>query len=379
MSLAMSGVSAMAQQEINPAARMMESPEVHGDSVTFRIFAPSAKAVNVAARFVSDDKAMTLGENGVWTKTVKVTKPDLYSYAFEVDGVRVIDPLNVFVARDVNTLSNIFIAGSDSLVDMYRVSDVAHGTVTHVWVDTPKEKVARRTSIYTPAGFDATSAKRYPVLYLLHGMGGDEEAWLTLGRAAQIADNLIARGLAEPMIIVMPNGNISQTAAPGETVTDGNFTQPQFYLPRTMDGGFEESFGDLVSWVDAHYPTLTDREHRAVAGLSMGGFHSLFITLNYPELIGSMGMFSAAIYHGEDQPSAIYKDFDKKLDVLKNTNNYVAIGSDDFLFDENKRFKSALNQRAINYVNVVSDGGHEWTNWRKYLVDFLPRLFNSGK
>ena len=137
------------------------------------------------------------------------------------------------------------------------------------------------------------SGKEYPVLYLLHGIGGDENAWSELGRAAQILDNLIAQGKAEPMLVVMTNGNISQEACPGET-SEG-FRVPTMMLPKTMEGSFETAFPDVVKFVEKTYRVKKDKAHRAIAGLSMGGFHSLFISINNPDTFDYVGLFSAAV------------------------------------------------------------------------------------
>lgn len=206
------------------------SPEIHPDkTVTFRLKAPKAVRVQVTGDFLPVQKIQTPqgemeipgyadlqeGKDGVWEYTTpEPLVPELYSYVFMVDGLRMNDPSNVYLTRDVVTLSNIFIVGGDR-ADLYRVNDVPHGTVSKVWYDCPTLGMKRRLTVYTPAGYEH-SGKRYPVFYLLHGMGGDEQAWTELGRAAQILDNLIAQGKAEPMIVVMTNGNASQEAAPGE-------------------------------------------------------------------------------------------------------------------------------------------------------------------
>lgn len=166
------------------------------------------------------------------------------------------DPSNVYQIRDVATVTSIFIVGGGQ-ADLYKVNDVPHGTVSKVWYDSPSLGMRRRMTVYTPAGYENNGKARYPVLYLLHGMGGDEQAWMELGRASQILDNLIAQGKAKPMIVVMPNGNASQEAAPGET--SNGLVQPQFNLPKTMDGTYETSFPEIIEYVDSHYRTIRKR------------------------------------------------------------------------------------------------------------------------
>ena len=166
-----------------------------------------------------------------------------------------------------------------------------HGTVRKVWYDSPTAGLQRRMTVYTPAGYE-TSKRSYPVLYLLHGMGGDEDAWDELGRATQILDNLIAEGKAEPMVVVMPNGNISQEAAPGEGSKGLVVATTQY--PKTMDGNFEKAFPDIIRFVEKVYRVKKDKANRAIAGLSMGGFHSIYTALNNPDTFDYIGLFSAA-------------------------------------------------------------------------------------
>jgi enterochelin esterase family protein len=206
--------------------------------------------------------------------------------------------------------------GGDARTDLYKVNKVAHGTVSKVWYDSPTAGITRRLTVYTPAGYE-NSGKDYPVLYLLHGIGGDENAWSELGRAAQILDNLIAQGKAEPMLVVMTNGNISQEACPGET-SEG-FKVPTMMLPKTMEGSFETAFPDVVNFIEKTYRVKKDKAHRAIAGLSMGGFHSLFISINNPDMFGYIGLFSAAVDQQQADPNGfpnIYADRDKKIDNL---------------------------------------------------------------
>ena len=285
----MLATSTFAQQALWGGSKIV-SPEVNSDNtVTFRFAAPKAIKVQVTGDFLPTKKIQTPfgefdgpgvadlkeGKDGIWEFTSDVLAPELYSYSFIVDGLQVKDPANVYMNRDVNSVTNIFII-KGGRGDLYSVNEVPHGTVSKVWYDSPGLGMKRRMTVYTPAGYEDNTKNRYPVFYLLHGMGGDEEAWMDLGRASQILDNLIAEGKAKPMIVVMTNGNASQEAAPGQSAL--GLQQPSMQLPKTMDGEFEAAFPDVVNYIDSHYRTIRKKESRAIAGLSMGGFHSLHIS-----------------------------------------------------------------------------------------------------
>lgn len=257
------------------------SPEINPDNtVTFRFQAPDAKEVKItgdwmpAQGWTPGSEAMKKGEKGIWTFTTGVLPSDLYNYSFIADGIKCTDPNNVYMIRDVATVTNILIVGGGK-GDLYKVNNVAHGSVTRRWYNSPSLGITRRITIYTPAGYE-TGKESYPVLYLLHGMGGDEEAWINLGRTSQILDNLIAQGKALPMIVVMPNGNVAQEAAPGESSL--GFYKPTMQLPNTMDGKYEETFGDIIKFIESNYRVVPGKSGRAIAGLSMGGYHSLHIS-----------------------------------------------------------------------------------------------------
>ena len=283
----------------------------------------------------------------------------MYRYNYIVDGLTIADPANVFEVRDACTVFNYFLVPGEGS-RLYEINDVDHGTVAKVWYDSPALGMKRRMSIYTPPGYETSGDRRYPVLYLLHGMGGDEEAWLTQGRAAQILDNLIAEGAVEPMIVVMPNGNASQEAAPGET--HFGLVPPTVALPHTMDGAFEEAFPDIIAYVDRTYRTKADKQHRAIAGLSMGGFHSLHTSKQYPDMFDYVGLFSAAI-NPRVEGSEIYKDREAKLrrqfaDAPKLY--WIAIGKDDFLYKDNEAYRKALDDMGVKYEYHKSAGGCIW-------------------
>lgn len=368
-------INAQAQQALWGVPQVI-SPEINQDNtVTFRLKAPDAREVSVTGDFVAGGKAsLVKAADGMWEFTTEALAPELYLYNYIVDGLTITDPSNVYMIRDVCTVFNYFIVPGEE-TEFYKVSDVDHGTVSQIWYDSPTLGMKRRMSVYTPAGYEKGKEK-YPVLYLLHGMGGDEGAWMSLGRASQILDNLIAQGKVKPMIVVMPNGNASQEAAPGET--HFGLVPPTIALPQTMEGTFETAFPDIVKFVDKTYRTKADKSHRAIAGLSMGGYHSCHISKQYPELFDYVGLFSAAIQPREKNDSPIYKGGEAKLKAqfaAKPKLYWIAIGDKDFLYDENKEFRKLLDKGGYPYEYVETDGGHTWKNWRNYLVTFTQKLF----
>jgi Enterochelin esterase and related enzymes len=382
-------LSAFAQQAIWGGQDIV-SPEIkENNTVTFRFHAPNADKVQITGDFLPTRKVntpfgeadepviedLTKGEGGLWTYTTPQPLPsELYSYSFIVDGLKVTDPNNIYLNRDVASLTNIFIIKGQQ-GDLYSVNDVPHGTVARYWYDSPTLEMKRRLTVYTPAGYEK-GTETYPVFYLLHGMGGDEEAWVTLGRTIQIMDNLIAQGKAKPMIVVMPNGNVSQDAAPGESSKGMN--KPNFQLPRTMDGGMEESFPDIVKFVESTFRVDKQKSSRAIGGLSMGGFHSLHISKEYPDLFDYVGLFSAAILPRDGAESHIYANQDEKLKVQfgKNPKLYwIAIGTTDFLYEANTNYRKMLDEKGYKYIYRESGEGHIWKNWRIYLSEFAPMLF----
>ena len=362
-------LSAWSQETVAVNTGNIVSPELNETerTVTFRMFAPKAEEVTVEADFfgrtkmqtplgtveVPERKAMTRDTTGVWSLTVEMPNPD-----------------------DIATYTNYFLVDGE-LSANYFVREVPHGTVSKVWYPSPNLGMERRRmTVYTPAGYE-DGTERYPVLYLLHGAGGDENAWSELGRAVQILDNLIAQGKAKPMIVVMPNGNGAQEAAPGEY--PNSMYKPSFMNPKTMEGSFEVAFSDIMEYVKSHYRTIDNKAHRAIAGLSMGGFHSLYISANNPGWFDYVGLFSAAINReAKGENSFIYADLETKLASQFSESPklyFIGIGTADFLYQDNVNYRKLLDQHGYQYEYMETDGGHIWSNWRKYLNHFLPELF----
>ena len=360
-----------AQGFFAPAAN---SPEITKDgSVTFKVKAAGADTV----RLIIDTRVDTLMKhtgNETWSITLRNLEPDLYMYHYIIDGMKVLDNENANVLRDVKNVMNTFVLDpkGDSPV---AVHDVPHGEVRAVWYDSPTLGMKRRMMIYLPPGYEE-SRQKYPVFYLLHGTGGDETVWLEQGHAAQVFDNLIANGQAEPMIVVMPNGHTDTPAAPG--MGPDNNEQPTFAHKQWMEGTFETSFNDIINWVDSHYRTRPVKRYRAIAGLSMGGYHSLYISANQPEDFAYVGLFSAAIGRMDKGKSKIYDDLESKLITQFKQHPrlyWMGIGKDDFLYKDNAEFRQLLDKNRLRYTYHESGAGHEWANWRDYLVIFTQLLF----
>ncbi len=410
-------------------------PTVNADkTVTFTIEAPNAKEVKIEGSFLPKVKQVktpmgTFGKSQQpdmqkkgkqWTYVSSALESELYTYNFIVDGMRMLDPENTNVIRDVAEYSNCFFVG-DGIADNYMVKDVPHGTVSKVWYPSSWEGMSqRRMTVYTPPQYEDSPSVRYPVLYLLHGSGGDENAWTEAGRAAQILDNLMAQGRIAPMIVVMPNGLTDWQAAPGESTAYNR--EPSAMNVSSMMGRFENTFAnDIVKYVDAHYRTLATQDKRAIAGLSLGGLHTIFISANNPTMFGYVGLFSAQTTNTmtdgrlkrlgkvatglqkmmNKMPSLqdtaigdkigdvstrftsgdmdIYGNVDEKLKTQFASSGlklyYIAVGRDDFVMKLNTDWRKKLDTAHYKYIYHETDGAHSWENWRKYLVDFLPRIF----
>ena len=366
MALTMSG-----QGYLSPS---VNSPDITKDgTVTFRVKAANADTV----RLVIDSRLDTLMKhtgNETWSITLRGLEPDLYMYYYIVDGMKVIDNENAHTLRDVKSVMNTFVLDPQGDCPV-AVHNVPHGEVRAVWYDSPTLGAKRRMMIYLPPGYEE-SRQRYPVFYLLHGSGGDETVWLEQGRAAQVLDNLIASGKAVPMIVVMPNGNVDEQAASNMSAL-GN-VQPTFAHKNWMDGTFEQSFSDIMNWVDKNYRTRTGKRYHAIAGLSMGGYHSLYISANQPDDFAYVGLFSPAISRMDQGKCTIYDDLEGKLvNQFKQRPKvyWLGIGEKDFLYKDNAEFRKLLDKNRLRYTYHESGAGHEWANWRDYLVIFTQLLF----
>src|SRR5207248_2160753 len=318
----------------------LRSLEIHPDrTVTFRLLVPKAAEVTLNGSWDNGiNLKMTKDDAGVWSTTIGPLAPQLWGYWFMVDGVKALDPNNAETQRDGARYDNLLmISGAES--EWWDFKDVPHGTVQSVWYPSPTLKLAnRRMMVYTPPGYE-TSTQKYPVLYLLHGGGGDEDAWLTMGRANIIMDNVIAAGKAKPMIVVMPNGNATQSVSQGfgygPTPAPQSVTAPapppvqaaqaaqgaggrgaapgagRGGPPQPYAGSYPESLvKDVIPFVEKRFRVLAAKDDRAIAGLSMGGGHTLAATNNNPGTFAYIGVFSS-------RPRKIVETLQKQLEDVK--------------------------------------------------------------
>jgi enterochelin esterase-like enzyme len=358
-------------QEINrQQGPQFDSPEIAADhSVTFKVHSANAQTITINGSWMGYGETLDLkkGAEGVWSVSVGPLEPSLYHYNFFIDGVSAIDPKNAHALRDgVRYASMLIVPGEAS--EKFEINNVPHGTLSKVWYDSPSLKLYRRMYVYTPPGYESSNEK-YPVFYLLHGGGGDEDAWTSLGRANYIMDNLIAEGKAKPMIIVMTNGNAFQTSSLQTEPDAPELTRENY---RQYSGLFEKSLvQDVIPFIEKNYRVKASKENRAIAGLSMGGGHTVTATTEYPNVFGYIGVFSAGLFDAN-------ADMEEKFVALKlsGINKYwVGVGKDDFVMESTKRLRNVLDKTSIAYEYHESSGGHTWANWRDYLSIFAPECF----
>ena len=345
------------------------SPEVQNDSVTFRLKADYATVVKLSGSWMPNPWGgtidMTRGENNVWEVTIPLPEPEIYTYNFIADGVSVNDPQNVMVQRDGSRyLSMLLVDGERT--ENYKSAE-QRGTISHPWYDSKILGINRRLTVYTPYGYEANPKAKYPVLYLLHGAGGDEEAWSSMGRTAQILDNLIAKGLAKPMIVVMPNGNPNQQAAQtfGLPTTEMDWRNPD-----NRNNYVRSLVEEIVPFIEKNYRTVAKKSHRAIAGLSMGGGHTIAASGMYPNVFDYICPLSMGANKSEELSAQLQgiKKAGYKL-------YWLACGNTDFLFENANELDAALTANGLEHTYFVSEGGHVWANWRLYLNTFAPLLF----
>ena len=379
---------------------VVSSPVVDSDNkVTFKIYAPKADSVTVRGDF-GDPAQMTKDEQGVWSVTVGPIQPEMYGYSFNVDGIILLDPSNPLNNHSSMMNQNILIVPGEGS-DLYVVKDVPHGTVSKVWYDSPVLDMRRRMVVYTPPGYE-TSRDKYPVFYVIHGGGGDEENWLYMGRVPQIFDNLIAEGKIKPMIVVMPNGNASQAAAP-DAAPASQRSNREFPSPKAVPGapgagGFagigpvysEETLSEIAeeyvksigAFIDKNYRVLPGPQNRAITGLSMGGGHAFFTGIKYLGYYGWVGEFSSSLFGGlnntgftYDLDTAISGAFKNPANINKKLNLlYISCGREDSRITATKGMREALGSRGIEVVYTDWPGTHEWKVWRRALADMAMRI-----
>ena len=357
---ALSMISSLsAQAAEKPAAAEVESPEIHPDhQVTFRLVAPTASKVKLRG-IKREPVKMKQGKHGVWSATVGPIAPGIYGYSFVVDGDVMLDPSNPEIKpeRDPDE-SELEIPASTPLLTQWQ--EVPHGTVHLNDYFSPTLKRVRHLRIYTPPGYETEPDKRWPVLYLMHGTGDTEATWTEFGRANYISDNLIARQLCQPAIIAMPDGHAYLHDEEGDSL-------------RNLEAMEADVLKAVMPFVDHLYRTVPDANHRAICGLSMGGFQSMFIGLRNQGTFAWVAGMSAYVPDVEKVCATALEN-----PAATNANLRLfwhQIGRDDFLLADQRKFEAALEQHGIQRQFRVTEGDHDWDTWRGYLADLLPVLF----
>ncbi|MBR4064277.1 MAG: esterase [Tidjanibacter sp.] len=380
---ALSATLSLNAQELQNFTRRQPvvSPEVTDSTVIFRLSAPYATEVSVSPSWLGYGPEaqqmgkMTRGDGGVWSVALPRPESELYTYTFTVDGVSTLDPVNIFVQRDgTRFMSAVLIEGGTA--DLYK-ERIGGGDLEQVWYKDSTNDMTRRMYVYTPAGYDPKDKRtKYPVLYLLHGGGGDEDAWSTLGRTRQIMDNLIAEGKATPMLVVMPNGNPSEYAARTQMLP----TKQGLTFASGFDN-YESMTNDIVPYIEANYNVITNRSGRAVAGLSMGGGQSFYIGFRHIDKFANIGIFSSGLLGGsvgagafdaEKEMPGIYTNPAKynKLDLL-----YISCGTEDNRITGTEKVVAEMRDKGYDVTYETYPGGHVWSVWRLNLASFVQKVF----
>jgi len=392
------------------------SPEVKPDGhVVFRIAAPKAERVTLNASDITvlfsgggagaitgtsiatempatplpqGWPEFTKNETGIWEAIAGPLPPGAYRYVFQVDGVRVLDPVNTRTAESRDNMWSLFTVPGAEIMD---TTDVPHGAMAEIFYYSSVLKTTRRMHIYTPPGYEAGNLK-YPVFYLLHGAGDTDDAWTSVGRASFIFDNLIAAKKAKAMIVVMPAGH--QPGIPFGAPPSG----PPSTTP-TVNPFTNEFITDMLPYVEKHYRTINDRQHRAIAGLSMGGSQTLDIAFTHLKMFGQIGVFSSGAMLGggrgrasaapgapaaapvtpppprPDWEATHLADLDN-ASLKKGTKLiWLSTGKDDGLIANTRTTVELLKKHGFAPVFIESPGAHSWFNWRNYLIEFTPQLF----
>lgn len=372
-----SGPQRLASPETSPAGE-----------VVFRLYAPNANQVLVQGDWPGGGAGVTMnkGADGVWSASVGPLAPDLYTYAFNVDGVRALDPSNAETQRGGNRFSSLLMISGDA-ARWWDFADVPHGAVEQVWYPSPTLGHAqRRMLVYLPPGYHANRSRSYPVLYLLHGGGGDEESWTAQGRAPIILDNLIAAGRAEPMIVVMPNGidgdthtqghGLGPTPSPQQAnaapIDMSRFAPHLPQIPLPYEGSFNESLvRDVIPFVERSYRVRRGAQHRAIAGLSLGAAQTVVISAHNAAVFDYIGVFSGGGLVGEPK-------FEAQLDALRQARialYWTGAGDTDISHQRTNALYNAALAHGLPATYREVPGGHVWPVWRDFLADFAPRLF----
>ncbi len=337
------------------------SPEVQAGSVTFRLKAPDAKSVSVRGQWSKQPLSLTRGEEGIWSARASDIPTGVWEYSLAVDGVSMIDPGNSALKPMREPRTSILHLPSTPPA-LWDFQDVPHGTVhQHSYLSKTLGR-ARELRVYTPPGYEAATAEKYPLLVLQHGSGDNHETWVAHGKAHWILDSLIATGKAKPMIIVMIDGHPLGSIRYNDPAKRGD----------AMDAFRRELLQDALPLVEKTYRVAKEAAQRGIVGLSMGGGQSLTVGLGNLDTFAWVGAFSAAPAD-EAITQKILADAagtNAKLRLL-----WIGCGKDDFLLKINEDFISKLKAGGIKHDWRLTEGGHSWPIWRGYLAEFLPLLF----
>jgi enterochelin esterase family protein len=347
------------------AAARPVSPEVHADrTIVFRLRAPDSAKVALA---FAGSKPMTKDADGIWSITVGPVEPEVYTYNFVVDGVRILDPGNPHLKNGrAPDASIVEVPGNPPRFD--ELQAVPHGALQiRTYFSTPLKKV-RQLYVYTPPQYDSEGGRRFPVLYLRHGSGDNEENWSDTGRAGVILDNLIAQHKAVPMVIVMPNGDTDGSWAGGSS-------------PEGIEMLTKELLADIVPMIDRTYRVAPGRENRAITGLSMGGGQAFTMGLKHLDQFAWVGEFSSGLV--SDTEFRLDKhlpgftehpdEINRKLKLL-----FLSCGTEDPRYPGQLDLADTLKQHNIRYVWYPTPGVHEWKVWRHALAEFAQKVFQEA-
>ncbi len=332
----------------------LSSPDVHPDhSITFRYYGPDADTVMLHGEFLSDPLMMEKAENGVWTITVPSVVPDIYPYFYTVDNVRLADPNNTYVfANERFKRSIVEIPGDDPLV--HELRNVPHGKINYHYYQSETLGRTRRLLVYTPPGFDRSEDKDYPVLYLIHGGSDTEETWTKVGKAHLIADNLIAEGKAKPMLIVMPYGNVR---------------------PSPRKDFTKDVVDDIIPFIENNYPVMSNADHRAVAGFSVGGGQTLNIGFTNTDKFGYISSY--APYTATEEFKSNFSDWSPDAEKINEQLHLftISVGTEDFLYESVLDNIEMFKENNIDLETIIVSGGHTWMNCKLFLTKTLQQLF----
>jgi enterochelin esterase-like enzyme len=344
------------------------SPQVHEDGcVTFRLLAPRAAKVTLNSSEMQPTLRATSApldrdDDGVWSATLGPLPPGIYDYTFNVDGLAITDPSSADVfgnRRGSRGFVEVPGPKGQPRIDEWR--DVPRGSVAIHWYHSGVSGTRRRLHVYTPPGYGKEQGRKYPVLYLLHGSGDNDSHWMHIGRANVIADNLLADSKALPMIIAMPDGHVRERPAGQiDAKTKADIRQ-----------AFEQDLlGHVVPLVEGNYNVRTDAAGRAVAGLSMGSAQALSVGLKHPERFAWVGAFSGAVPSDDPALDSLRSGKHKERKLL-----WIAIGTEDSGLKANRSLDTALTELGVPHEYRETEGAHRWSVWRRYLSEFLPRLY----